>query len=485
MDYYRKIGNQISWVYVIKIADFSIMLALFAILTRFLSKDDFGLYSLLNVSILLLTGILSLGLPDFIVRTFTGKKEDEKRQAFRQVFCLSCIISLISTIVLLFLTYFVLEALKLSTIFLATSLVILCSGFIVIGSIVEAYIYSEKNTVKSKLLSVSLRSFWALPVIILALSDAIGLNMIFATRLIFTILVLICVFTYLRSMNFKFIQKIDWSYAKKALLFGIPLATLVVSQWAITATDRYMLGWFHSAASVGNYSFVYTLLDFIFVFSTSAISLVLYPYIVEEYNHGKKERSNFLMNSMLKYILILAVPALAGFYILSKEITTMVSGQGYLPALVILPYLIIFPLLKSITTVFTYALTLKNMTKIIAFLYGGGIVLNIILNMLLIPAYGITGAGIATTVTYIAMAAFFMQIGSRHVALDYAYLGIGKILLSTAIMALPLLFIHPYNVFSKIATIILGAAVYVACLLLLKAFREDEITLIKNLVLRK
>jgi len=62
----------------------------------------------------------------------------------------------------------------------------------------------------------------------------------------------------------------------------------------------------------------------------------------------------------------------------------------------------------------------------------------------------------------------------KHIQFDYNYLKIGGIIISTIVMALSIMFIHPGNIVSKIFTVILGGAVYLAGLFVTNTFVKEE-----------
>jgi len=485
MKQYKRITKQIGLIYGVQVFDFVLMFLLFVVLTRSLSEYGFGIYSLLNVTILFLTGLLGFGLNDFVIRDLAGKKESIKRKSFSQIFTFLSLVTLVGVILLITLGRFILNFLNYKAIFLPLAMAILCSVSIVLGSITAHYAYAKKQAVKATFIESLLRSVWALPIIFLSFLYSLTINLIFLTKLIFTIVVIFCTILYFKKRKLKFFNRINKKYIKKALVFGIPLSTLVIFQWVITASDRYILGLFHSAVAVGKYSYIYSLLNFILVFSTSAIIMTIYPHIVENYNKENKQKSNFLLNASLKYILILILPALTGFFFLSKELITMISGTKYINAIPIIPFLIIFPLFEGLNAISRKVLVLQNKTKTIAIIYLEGMALNIILNIILIPKYHYFGAAIATSITYIILFALFFAKTKNYIQFDYKYLKLPRIILSVIIMTLAIAFIHPQNILTKLATICFGITVYLLSLYGTKAYVKEEMKLIRSFLPKK
>ncbi len=480
MKQYRRMTKQIGGIYIIQIVDFVLMFLFFVILTRTLSQSDYGLYSILNVTILFLIGMMGLGLSSFISRDLPGNKEETQKNKFGQIFTFALLINIIGVILVSLLGYIILNYISYNALILPMIMAILISSLIALGNLIAYYTYAKTQTIRTTFIDFMLRSAWTLPVMLLAVAYELSIDLIFLTKLIFTFIVLSSVIAYFKCNKLRFFNRMDIKYIKKALIFSLPLSTLIVSQWIITASDRYILKLFHSDIIVGKYSYIYSLLNYIFAFSIFAIVMTIYPYVVENFNKGNKEKSNFLINATFKYTIMIILPSLVGFFLLKKEIVTMVSGIKYINAIPIIPLLIIFPLAEVINSILRKILVLYHKTKTIAFIYLIGIIVNIVLNLLLIPKYHYFGAAIATSITYVILCIFFFIKTKEYLELDYGYIKLGKIAISTTIMAFSIIFIHPQNIYTKLMTILLGSIVYFLSLYITKAYVKEEIDLIKS-----
>lgn len=485
MKQYKKITKQISGIYLIKILEFVLMFVLFIVLTRVLTIYEFGIYSILNVSILLIGGVLGFGMPEFIVRDLAGEEKEAKKKKFSQIIMFGFFVAISTAIIFVPLAYVFLGYMNYGGIFFATTMAILCACGLIIGNMLNGYFYSEKQSAKNILADSLLNSLWVLPILIIATFLSININNIFTIKLIFAVLVVIIIFVYLKKKGVLVKAKIEKDYIRKALFFGLPLATIAVSQWMITAVDRYVIGIFHSPVEVGNYSYIYSLLNFVLVLCTYSVSKALYPYAVESYNNKDGKKSNFFINSVLKYNIMLTLPALAGFFILRREIVTLLSGTNYLVAVPIVPFLLLFPLMEGVFISFKYMLLLKKKTKVIGKVYIIGMIMNLVLNFILIPKYSYYGAAIATSITYLMMAIMFVIEAKNYFKIDWVYLRLIRIILSTAIMGVAIYFIQPQEVFGKIVTISLGVLVYAFSLFISKSFVKEEIALMKSFLSKK
>ncbi len=201
MKQYQKITKQIGFTYGIQVLDFILIFLLFIILTRSLTQYEFGIYSILNVTLLFLAGLFGLGLNHFILRDLAGKKEHIKKERFSQIFTFLSWMVLTSTILLVVLVRFILNSLNYNSIFLASVMTILCSGLIVLGDIIAYYAYAKKHVVKTTFIHFLLISGWALPIIFLSFLFPLTINLIFLSKLMFTVVVLVCTILYFKRRN--------------------------------------------------------------------------------------------------------------------------------------------------------------------------------------------------------------------------------------------------------------------------------------------
>jgi len=485
MQQYKTITKQIGKIYVIQLLNYIIGFLLFIFLTRALSQYEFGIYSILGVSILFLVGLLTFGLEVFLVKELPGKPEKEKQEKFSQIFTFLSISTPIIVVILLIGTFFILNKLEQGAIYLPSLFAFLSAGIIALGSIISNYFYSKKQTVVASIIDFLIKTLWTIPLIIIIFVKKINIDLVFSSKLVITLMVFFIIIIFSKIKNLRFFTRVNKEFIVKALRFSIPLSTLVITQWIITASDRYILGFFHSAIKVGQYSFIYSIMNFIFIFCTAAVIITIFPYAVESFNKGNQKQSNFLLNSSLKYITVLTLPCVAGFFLLAKELVTIISGAKYIETILIVPLLMIFPLAEGANTVFRRALVIHKKTKMVALLYLQAMLINIVLNFILIPKYHYYGAAIATSLTYLILLIQFIIKSKKYVILDHNYLRFSRIVLSTIIMGFSIAFIHPKNIYATLSTICLGVLVYLISLFFTKAYVKGEMDLVKSFISRR
>ena len=164
--------------------------------------------------------------------------------------------------------------------------------------------------------------------------------------------------------------------------------------------DLVMLGLFRSEAEVGIYK-VATAAAVLVVFGLQAINMVLMPRVSRLHAAGDTAALQELATTSARWILGGGALVAAGLFLFGRPVIELVFGQTFEAAY---PALMILVVAKLIGVSFGSVAMLLNMSGHerdtltgVAVACGG----NVILNLLLIPPYGIIGAAVATGITYL------------------------------------------------------------------------------------
>ncbi len=186
----------------------------------------------------------------------------------------------------------------------------------------------------------------------------------------------------------------------RLLRLGAPfiLAGIMVSIYG--NCDKFMLKHLVDEAEVGYYSTAYSLCN-TWVFILSAIIDSMYPVIME--SHKKDyllfEQQNRLMYAIVFYISI-AVSII--FVIFAGPVIKILYGEAYMPAeapLRVITWYVAFSYLGVARNAWIVS---ENLQKYIAPIYVGAAITNVVINYVLIPVWGATGAAVASLITQIS-----------------------------------------------------------------------------------
>jgi O-antigen/teichoic acid export membrane protein len=137
--------------------------------------------------------------------------------------------------------------------------------------------------------------------------------------------------------------------------------------------------------------------------------------------------------------------------------------------------------LKGLYQINVYVFHLVHKTVLATLILAVSTALNILLNIALVPVVGVTGAAVATAVTFLIMAASGVYYGNRLMGYHLYWRDLWRALTAAAAMVGALWLLPLKGMAMLLVGSTLGAAVYVAGLLLLRTFSRAELQKMRQL----
>lgn len=203
-----------------------------------------------------------------------------------------------------------------------------------------------------------------------------------------------------RHFSFRSIFVFDKNL-KFLFLFGLPLIFHALSGNILSYADRFFVEGFLNKSQLGIYTFTYSLGSSIFFFYGS-IATYFEPLVYRF--SADKERYQTILKFYLSFVLMCA--SLFSILILTgcKYFAFHFISDDYISGFKILPIVLGSHLLIPFYHLGNYELTILNKTSFIALSTICSAILNLALNILLIPKWGITGAAWSTFFSYTFLA---------------------------------------------------------------------------------
>lgn len=261
----------------------------------------------------------------------------------------------------------------------------------------------------------------------------------------------------------------------KILSSAWPFALISLFGTILVNTDVLMLGWFKPSYEIGLYAAAQRALQLIYL-GPSLLVVATFPLFTKASANKAKFKDYF--EKILSLMFLLTLPIWIGGLISGTGLIDTFFGHEYLAAsnafkILLFPIIIGFPTILINNAIFIY----DKQKTVISFIISGGI-LNLVLNYLLIPKYGIEGASLATTASLIFSNLFIWHQMKKIVPFGVLY-RLKKIIMATVLMGL-VTFMLQYNDINFLLNLILSALVYSLSLLLLREKLIREIlTIIK------
>jgi O-antigen/teichoic acid export membrane protein len=176
--------------------------------------------------------------------------------------------------------------------------------------------------------------------------------------------------------------------------------------------DVLMVSVIQGTGAVGFYSVAYSLAEASLVVPSMFIAS-LFPILSRLYQASKKSFRDTCAVSM-RYLLYLALPMAFFVTLWAKPIVPFLYGASFGPSVLALQILIWAAAIMYVKIVSGNALVAANLQRVYMGLIFSMIVINVTLNLLLIPTYGYVGASFATVVTEAFGLAAGLVILGRH-----------------------------------------------------------------------
>lgn len=392
--------------------------------SRILGVENLGIYTFSFSFLSYFLLIAALGIPTYGIREGTQYRDDrQKIESFvSELFTinmLSTIVAYVLLIVLLFAIPFMASYRK-AVLILSAELLFTTLGVSWVCNIYEDFLAIAIRTIAFQILSLILIFVFVRTsddlykyVGILLLSNS-GANLVN--------------FFYIRGKycKFRLTLKINWKRHLKPI-FIIFSTTVAITIYV--SSDTTMLGFMTNDIQVGLYGTavkVYTILKNIL----AAILMVMIPQFTLMFSSGNKEKSDLLFSKVFNVLTALMLPMCVGLFSMSEDVVLLISGREYVGATGSLRLLSLAVVFSLYSYMFTQCVLIPNKEeKVVFWATAISAFLNICLNFVLIPLWGINAAAVTTIVAELVtfIIAFFFSKGTVKLV---AY---GRNLISTLI----------------------------------------------------
>lgn len=268
--------------------------------------------------------------------------------------------------------------------------------------------------------------------------------------------------------------------SKKLLSFSIPVIITSLSEMAIYDVSPLVIGFFMTLAHVGYYTSADPIARLPLVISLS-VSSTLLPAASEAYAlKNKKSLENYVVQSY-RYVILLVLPVCVGIGVFAKPLLSLLFPTIFAEslsaineasmALSILVFGMSFYTLFMISSSISQGIGHPKPPMYILIM---GTVINIILNLAMVPYLGLLGGALATTISAFIIMVVMIYKTFKLTDVKVPYVSFMKIFTAALIMGLSII-ILPNTILGLIIAIFIASVVYLTALILLKTFNEADV----------
>jgi len=438
----------------------SISFLLLPLYTHVLSTAGYGNYALLLSVYALASVLYQSGMQSALTKYYLDETTtDGRRKVFSSIFNSAVIVGIILTLIAITLSG------QVSKIIFGaerhSSLIILVFTALLFDSICYYGFQLLKTQEKAKRV-VKLSFINAIINFILNIVLVYFLRMsiagIFYAQLISAVILLMLL---LPNFSYEYKIYIDKKIMKLVVIFSLPLLASGLLSSAVDVSDRFILNIFTNRNEVGIYSLSYKIAMvmnvFMLAFRTAWIPHAIKVYKQENYSHifGKTFEKLLLGSFLILLIVVLFSPALFEIKIFSRNLL----NPDYKAGIIILPYVLTGYMLNGIAGF--YSLYPFISSKSVYFLLSdvSAFIINLILNLILIPKFGMLGAAASTAFAFLTSALYLFIVSRKKIIITYPL----KEIITIGFTAVVLLIIGMYlrNYFINVMLILIYILIFV------------------------
>lgn len=205
----------------------------------------------------------------------------------------------------------------------------------------------------------------------------------------------------------------DSNYTKDTFKFiikySLPVTLSTVSLYLLSSIDIFFLKYFFGDNYVAYYSVAFKIISFISV-AINAIGLSVATALAYNFKQGDLDALKLILKSSAKLMFYFSMTFSILVFIFSKFILT-VFGKEYLISQETLILLTFGNLVASISGNTYMYLLMTNKGKILGKLIFSAVIINIVLNLVLIPSFSLKGAAISSIVSIL----FWNYLGAYYI----------------------------------------------------------------------
>lgn len=387
----KQLYKNISFTGLHQIFVTALAFVLVPVATRYLGVDDYGLYAVATTIGFFVNLIADLGLSTILTREI-AKHPKIVSKLFAHVLSLKLVLTIAAVCILIICLLIAHYSPKSTRVILVFSIAALLGSF----SSAAFGVFRGVEKMQYEAIGVSLDKFLSVSIGIAVLLLGFGVEY-FIWSFVISGLVLF-VFSF-RILYKKFLTfELNWRRRGSLIVLRISiyLGISAFLAMAYNYLDILMLSKMGTLQDIGLYSAAYRILMVTRIFPTILVTAFL-PQLSS--NHTNVGILSAFFREGVSYLLLIIIPLIPAAVYLAKPIMLFICGQDFVAGAAALQILAFAIAAQTLNIFFVplYVAT-NNQNKIVHFQVFG-LLVNVALNLLLIPLWSFIGAAIATVAT--------------------------------------------------------------------------------------
>jgi len=451
--------------------------------TNIFPPDEYGIVANLYIFIAILNIIYIFGMDAAYLKFASNKSIASDKDKFSTPYLAVMFVSLFLSLFIILIKGSIISLFEVpasySYLIYYTSFILFIDALCVIPFIKLRIERKAKKFATFKIINILTNVFFNL---LLVLYFKWGIEAVFVSNLIASLLTLIIL---LPDIIKKLKPVINISLLSRLIKFGLPYLPAGLGSMLIQGIDRPILTNLTDLTTAGIYNANYKLGIFMMLF-VNMFQYAWQPFFLQQ---AEEKDAKKVFSKVLTYFTFAASIILVFVSLYIDDIVKVnffgitLIGSAYWSGLVIVPIILFGYLFNGLYVVFTAGIYIEEKSVYIPLVTGIGALVNVVVNLLLIPILGIIGAALATLLSYIVMALGLYIVTQKFYKIEYEsvkMISIFAIILLTGIVYYWMQSIEALNFFFK--CLILIFFVLVSSMVV---FDKNELLILKNKFTKK
>ena len=279
------------------------------------------------------------------------------------------------------------------------------------------------------------------------------------------------------------VNKFSSDTFKRMVAFGMPLIVLEASAIILNLGDRYVIQVKLGAEALGQYSAAYNLCEYLQTVLIVSFNQAVAPMYLKIWEAKGEDETRRFMEQALRFYLLVAMAVFAGMVAVGQESLTFLASDKYSKGGVVIPFVVAGFLIDGLVVILGAGIFIRKQNKLLIPVIVAAAVINVLLNIALLPIFGIVGAGAATLICYVLVSGFAWHLGAKRFKVKFPVLDACKFAALATIMyaVVQYIYVEP-PILDLLAKVLTGTVVYA---LLVVAFDKQTRDLLLQLKSRR
>jgi O-antigen/teichoic acid export membrane protein len=456
------------------------------LLTSLLSKEDYGLLTLIMLTVSFITLISSLGSLEFMLRKLPGRPLDFQFKVLRTIVTyfglLAFAIGGVGAIALI--------AWSPAKLGLTPLDLVACAAILVLTVHLTQLVFflmGRSQYAQSRLLMLLYADAWFLPLLALIWFMEISVTFMLWLWVTWLLVSLVASQLYLgvhHLLHARPARKI----LRDVLVFGLPLMPMIMGEWIFQVVDRYVLLAYMDLQAVANFTLCFNIAWVGAATGTSLLDVLITEFYKARNRVASNAFTDLLANKplrksfamLLRYGLLLGLPILLALWIARTPIVLLLSAPKFANAIPLMRWVAPLPFLYLMGVIAGRTLVAMDRGSVVGkgTLCAAG--LHLALSLVLTPTLAERGVALSGCIAYAALGIYLSARARLWRWIDWAELRPGRLILFVAITTIGLYLAVASLGDQHLLALLLGGGISLGAMLGLGLVHKEDIRHLVN-----